>query len=54
MSRYGMWHNNLKPEVEVFVTEETAKEFAISLRNAFTLVRNTSSEDTEVTVKEQV
>ena len=43
-SRYGMYSDATRPEVETFVSEEEAKAFALSLRNAFKLIRHTSGD----------
>lgn len=48
-SRHAGGHYDTQPEVEVFVSEEGAKAFATSLRNAFRLLRHTSR--IEVTVE---
>lgn len=50
-SRYDKWHSSLQPEMECFTSEELANSFADSLRAAFKLVRNTSSVETNVTVR---
>lgn len=41
LSRHDKWHDSLRPELEVFLSEEAANLFAESLRNAYKLVRNT-------------
>lgn len=41
-SRYGEFSSNIQPEIEVFTSEEKAKEFQKSLLNAFKLIRYTS------------
>jgi glutamate dehydrogenase/leucine dehydrogenase len=41
-SRNGEYSGNVKPEAEVFTSEEEAVEFANSLKKAFRLIRHTS------------
>jgi hypothetical protein len=41
LSRNDKWHSSLFPELEVFLSEKDANDFADSLRNAYKLVRNT-------------
>jgi hypothetical protein len=43
-SRYGIWSENIRTEVEFFFSEEEAKDFKNSLDAANRLLRNTSSE----------
>lgn len=50
-SRYDAYHNCIKEEVECFLSEELANDFAVSLNNAFNLLRHTSK--TKVTVTER-
>jgi len=49
ISRYGSYHQDIQKELECFTSEEEAKEFATSLRNAFKLVRNTSEDQVYIT-----
>lgn len=50
-SRKGVYHFDLRPEMEAFLSEREANDFAVSLRQAFALVRNTSKEEIGVSVK---
>lgn len=42
MSRKGDYHADVRPEVVVFTSHEAAHEFAVSLKNAFSLLRHTA------------
>lgn len=44
-SRNGYYHSDRRPEMEAFPTEEEANFFADALKKAFSLIRNTSSEN---------
>lgn len=48
-SRYGDFSNDTRPEVEAFTSEEEAKAFALSLRNAFSLIKHTAGTNVTVT-----
>ena len=48
-SRHGKFHADTRPELECFISLESAEAFAVSLRNAFALLRHTSG--TTITVK---
>ena len=48
-SRHGEYSGNTQPQLECFTSIAAAEEFAVSLRNAFALVRHTSG--TTITVK---
>ncbi len=47
-SRYGEYSGSVRPELESFLTEKEANDFAESLRAAYKLLRHTSG--TEVSV----
>lgn len=49
--RDGVYHSSQQPQVEAFIEESQARAFAISLRNAFKLLR-ISGEGTKVEVKQ--
>jgi hypothetical protein len=49
-SRYGEYSSNTKPQVECFISEEDARDFAKALENAFKLIRHTHPAETKVTV----
>ena len=48
-SRYGSFHSNTQPEIEVFASRELAEEFSESIKLAFRLLRH-KGEGTSVTV----
>ena len=41
-SRHGRYSGDTRPEIEVFLSEKEADDFAVSLRNSFKLVRHSS------------
>jgi hypothetical protein len=49
-SRSGIYSSDFRPEIEVFSTEELAKQFAASLKNAFKLIKHTG-EGAEIKVE---
>lgn len=52
-SRYGIFSDNTNPEIEVFVSEEKAREFYDALVSAFKLLKYTCNKTTKVTMKER-
>jgi hypothetical protein len=48
MARYDEYFGNTRPEVEGFLSEAAAEEFARSLRNAFKLIRHSSGTRVEI------
>ena len=50
-SRQGAYSSDISKEFEAFSSEEDAKEFKISLENAFKLIRHTSG--TKVTIEKR-
>jgi len=49
-SRHGEYSHNTRPESEVFTSKEDAETFAIALRDAFRLLKYSSSKVVEVSV----
>jgi glutamate dehydrogenase/leucine dehydrogenase len=47
-SRNGEYSGSVRPEAEVFTSEEEAKEFANSLSKAFKLIRHTAGTSVHV------
>ena len=47
-SRYGSFHGDTQPEMEVFFSEEEANRFKTELEDAFKLIRHTSGNKVEV------
>ena len=48
MSRHGEYMGSTRPEMEVFLSEGEAREFADALKNAFALIRHTSGTAVDV------
>jgi hypothetical protein len=44
-SRYGSLSYDTQHEVEVFPSEQDARDFAVALKNAFKLIKHTSGTD---------
>lgn len=52
-SRHGAFSHDTSEESEWFTSKESAERFALSLRNAFGLVRHTSQIDVKVNKEER-